>query len=32
MLGATKVNPVPVTKEIMKQMLNAVYYRKEIDF
>ena len=31
MLGATKVNPVPVSREIMKAMLDAVYYgRKEI--
>ncbi|MCR5715756.1 MAG: iron-containing alcohol dehydrogenase [Lachnospiraceae bacterium] len=32
MLGATKVNPVVMTRESMGQMLHAVYYGDEIDF
>lgn len=32
MLGATKVNPVPMTKEAMRRMIDAVYYGREIDF
>ena len=32
MLGATNVNPVKVSKEEMKKMLDTVYYGTEIDF
>ena len=32
MLGATRVNPVPMTRESMGQMIKAVYYGTEIDF
>ena len=32
MLGATKVNPVPVSKEHMDRMLSVVFYGDEIDF
>lgn len=32
MLGATKVNPVTVSKEDMDRMLDVVFYGEEIDF
>ena len=32
MLGATRVNPVTVSIDDMKQMLDAVYYGRKIDF
>ncbi len=32
MLGATKVNPVQITKEVMDKMLDVCFYGKEIDF
>lgn len=32
MLGATKVNPVTVSIDDMKQMLDTVYYGRKIDF
>jgi len=32
MLGATRVNPVPMTRESMEKMVKAVYYGTEIDF
>lgn len=32
MLGATKVNPVPMTREAMDKMLDAVFYGKPVDF
>lgn len=32
MLGATKVNPVPMTRDAMAKMLDAVYYGRSIDF
>lgn len=32
MLGATRVNPVPMTRDSMAKMLDAVYYGREIDF
>jgi len=31
MLGATRVNPVTMTKESMRYMVNTVYYGTEID-
>jgi len=32
MLGATRVNPVPMTRDSMGRMIKAVYYGTEIDF
>lgn len=32
MLGATNVNPVKISREIMEKMLDVVYYGRDIDF
>lgn len=32
MLGATNVNPVKISREVMKKMLDVVYYGQVIDF
>lgn len=32
MLGATNVNPVKISREMMERMLDVVYYGREIDF
>ncbi|MCR5033000.1 MAG: iron-containing alcohol dehydrogenase [Lachnospiraceae bacterium] len=32
MLGATRVNPVPITEDVMDKMLDVCFYGKTIDF
>jgi len=32
MLGATQVNPIKITRDVMEKMVNTVYYGTEVDF